>query len=547
MRMLQYIKRWLRTFSKTKSHTSEQKEIFEYIKSNSGHLIIDAVAGSGKTTTIIECINYIPNDKLILFCAFNKKIRDEISNRTNDTGKDLIVKNLHQLGFELIKQNRVTCTVNNKKYRNLFRKLKEGVLKKLLSEYEEVSNSNPFGYYTLSDKDTYFEFENLILNITEKVRSTFLENDSIVFKELLLHYNLVNFKSFSEPVTEKLYTILFEISNNIIEEGNRIYFTEGIIDYTDMLYIPGKFKYESKFKFDYLFIDECQDLSKSQLEIAFKYKKSEGTVIAVGDPKQSIYGFTGADVESFYRISERLEGHSKLKLSYCFRCPDKVIELAKKYRSDIRSYKLQKGCIKRIKSSEITKFISSNDLVLSRTHDSLAKILITLISSGKNIKIDKEALSNILAGINRIFKKEEIETIDIFREDPLFFKKIEERRLYIINKSIRNGDEADVADEIDYVKKMIELLQNLGVKNPKIKTLKELIELFVNRVNNHPNAIELSTIHSAKGLERDNIFILDYNKLPAFRSNHSDWEREQEKNLTYVALTRAKKNLYLVE
>ena len=68
--------------------TPEQERIFNFIKFDSNHGIIDAVAGSGKTTTIINSIDFVQNDKTLLFCAFNKSIRDEIQERILNKKKE---------------------------------------------------------------------------------------------------------------------------------------------------------------------------------------------------------------------------------------------------------------------------------------------------------------------------------------------------------------------------------------------------------------------------------------------------------------------------
>lgn len=66
-------------------------------------------------------------------------------------------------------------------------------------------------------------------------------------------------------------------------------------------------------------------------------------------------------------------------------------------------------------------------------------------------------------------------------------------------------------------------------------------------ISSNDNPIKLSTIHRAKGLEEDRIFILNYNEFPLNRLDQKDWEKEQELNLKYVAVTRVKKELFLVE
>lgn len=101
--------------------TPEQEKIYNFIKFDTQHGIIDAVAGSGKTTTIIESISYVDKSKELLFCAFNKSIRDEIQDRiSKNNNGNITVKNLHQLGFDILKTNSETnFIVEELKYKKL--------------------------------------------------------------------------------------------------------------------------------------------------------------------------------------------------------------------------------------------------------------------------------------------------------------------------------------------------------------------------------------------------------------------------------------------
>src|SRR5690606_20220220 len=103
-----------------------------------------------------------------------------------------------------------------------------------------------------------------------------------------------------------------------------------------------------------LFIDECQDLSRSQLAVALKYAKRGGRILSVGDPFQSIYGFTGADIKSFSTI-EKTTKANKLPLTVCFRCPKSVIEMAKEFRSDISGNKNYDGIITEIELERVVQ------------------------------------------------------------------------------------------------------------------------------------------------------------------------------------------------
>ena len=101
--------------------TEEQKKVFNFVKYDSNHGIIDAVAGSGKTTTIIESASFInPNNK-ILFCAFNRSIRKEIQNKFVEKKLNhIVVKTMHALGFDILKSNsKLKYIFDNTKYKTI--------------------------------------------------------------------------------------------------------------------------------------------------------------------------------------------------------------------------------------------------------------------------------------------------------------------------------------------------------------------------------------------------------------------------------------------
>jgi len=104
--------------------TEEQKKIFEFIEKGIGHGIIDAVAGAGKTTTIMECAKYIKNKSSILFCAFNNSIAKEIAHKFHKIGLDHVtVKTVHALGRQILDDNNQSgnpIRLEEKKYIKLY-------------------------------------------------------------------------------------------------------------------------------------------------------------------------------------------------------------------------------------------------------------------------------------------------------------------------------------------------------------------------------------------------------------------------------------------
>ena len=99
-----------------------QRTIFHEIKYGKKNLIVEAVAGSGKTTTIVEALNLIPDNKRTLFCAFNKHIAEELSARVP---MHIQVSTLNSFGHKILCRNG-SVKVNDRKTYNL---LKYKVLK----------------------------------------------------------------------------------------------------------------------------------------------------------------------------------------------------------------------------------------------------------------------------------------------------------------------------------------------------------------------------------------------------------------------------------
>ncbi len=110
-----------------------------------------------------------------------------------------------------------------------------------------------------------------------------------------------------------------------------------------------------------------------------------------------------------------------------------------------------------------------------------------------------------------------------------------ERSIYIENEKEYLGNKLDF------------LSQKYYQWNDECPSVLELLKKIRAYISSDDNPIKLSTIHRAKGLEEDRIFILNYNELPLNRLDQKDWEKEQELNLKYVAVTRARKELFLVE
>ena len=244
--------------------TPEQEKIYNFIQYDANHGIIDAVAGSGKTTTIIESIQFVDKGKEMLFCAFNKSIRDEIHKEITEKGFDnIVVKNLHQLGFDILKSNsEVEYNVDPKKYDKIISKSinssLEDSLKKYLKLYGiNIEPQNSFEESVL--KNNINSFKNKLTECVNKIRLTLTKSAFQEFKEMTIHFGIIDVLKTHESILDKVITILLNCTTEVLEIGNIYAKKQNLIDLTDMLYLPKCFELYPKKKYDLLFVDEWTD------------------------------------------------------------------------------------------------------------------------------------------------------------------------------------------------------------------------------------------------------------------------------------------------
>ena len=543
--------------------TSEQNNIFEFIKSGTGHGIIDAVAGAGKTTTIMECAKYVEDKTNVLFCAFNKSIQSEIANKFSKRGLNQVtVKTIHALGFQILKDNNSSSkkfVAQDSKYWTILNKDVE-MHREIQAYMEELLRINDYelneieSYKQFAVRDIIHKFKDRLLDMNQKIRATLTPCDLEKFKNLVEHFNFFTEEEIKKKKFDREIEIYFECGKILLYAGNALAKEALVIDYTDMLYLPFIWNLRASRTYSFLFIDECQNLSKSQLAVVLKYGQREGRILAVGDPYQSIYGFAGADIESFDRIKNTIRANP-LPLTTCFRCPPNVVSLAASIRRDISASKQEPGVIEEIAFKQVIKMAKINDLIISRYREPILFLVFEFINKNIQVQIHKDEVNDIIDELKNLFKQEE--RAAIITEISGGFETIKDtvfnRWLFIIEreaKRLENSSERPVyiKAKTEYLNNRLEFMhkKDLQWKN-SCQTVNDMLVKIKDYISATDNCIKLSTIHRAKGLEARRVFILNFNDLPHFKPNQKPWERIQEQNLKYVAITRALEELYLVK
>lgn len=484
--------------------SERQLAILEEWKTTGNNIVISAVAGSGKTSTLMLLLSEIKEKTL--FVAFNKTIQTEIQSRIeaqNLTHAKAIT--LHSLGLTAIRElfsktPKSRVIINNNKSWDIIKKMQEEFKKSRLTRNK------------LSAKLSYD-----IVNMNEVSRMFLTDDFDTIDKHLL---SMDTFIDRSENLKD-----LWKI---FVEKREQTYLNPNLeVDFTDMIYIPVKFGLEIPEKPTYLMVDECQDLNLAQHKlIDLMLTPSLKKWIAVGDRNQAIYGFAGANSNSFEMFFEKPGEIIELPLDICYRCATSIIDEANEVYDVMLPYKEEEGIVDEVFDSIDIK---DNSLVICRNTGPLVKLYFELISEGRSAYINGNEILNHLIKFLKPFKSMSVKLAKIEMDYML--------------EVMSEGDDKE------RYKKFIfeENAQNFRVISNALFSENDIIEDVIKKLESifetKENAIQLCTIHKSKGLEADVVYILNEKLIPS-KFAKSPEQLKQEQNLKYVARTRAKHELY---
>ena len=342
--------------------------------------------------------------------------------------------------------------------------------------------------------------------------------------------NLVRSESELDELAFKHDLILLDNEIEKAIQGIRWGETEtSVIDFTDMIYLP-VVKNLHMFQFDWVFIDECQDLNAAQRSLFLKCVRKTGRFVAVGDPRQAIYGFAGADVESF-NLLKSIPHTVKLPLSVCYRCDSDIINLAKEIVPQIEAR--DNAPAGTVCNTSVIADVQDGDMVLCRVSAPLVALCMRYISQGvkayvKGRDIGKN-LTNLIKKTNKKDMKDVMEKLE--RELGRIIGKV-------VTKTHCTEQEAKDSEAYRSYEDKLNAINVLSEGLEKADDVIERIDMIFS--DDSKNGICLSTVHKSKGLESDRVFILCPDKFYIKACMRVPWMAEQERNLVYVAITRAK-------
>lgn len=474
-----------------------------------GHLVLRARAGTGKSTTIEHGAKLIPRSESVLVCAFSKIIQQAMEKRFGDSHRNIRVQTLHSVGLGCIRRFRSDIRVDFSGGRA--DAITEAVcpvgvpddIKKL------VTKLHTKGREITPHAELPGDLIDLALKFECEPEDEWANS------------------GFPLEVVEELALKAMEFASQIKNGAT--------IDGSDMIFLPVRNRWMSK-TFDHVLVDEAQDMTPAQLEIGLGVLKTGGRMCIVGDDRQAIFAFRGADSECLDRLKEEL-GAAELGLTVTYRCGQMIVDMARTYVPDFEAGPDNPlGEVLHMPTSKLIEMAGPGDFILSRTNAPLVSTAIKLLRSGKRARVLGNDIAKGLIGLVQKLKARSI---------PDFIRKVEGWRLREVtrlevqlNAAPTESRKMTFTTKIEGVNDQTAMLVELvdGAQNI-VEVIDRIKALFVDDGLGDAGVITCSSVHKAKGLEANRVFVL---------SDTLRGYNQEELNIVYVAYTRAKQTLVLV-
>lgn len=479
-----------RASASARSWSDRQQAIFEHVENSADNLLVQAVAGSGKTTTLVEATRRASGSTL--FLAFNKAIAEELKTRV--TCGD--VKTMNALGHRLWLDN------SNAKFE----------MRKLDILLAKICPPDILKDYGFTIKRVVGLAKSMAFGLNGE------DTSRTAPFALIIENGQFDVPCDAVLVIAQYAATAFGLSIN----------DDTSFDFDDQLYGPLYHQWNYPV-YSNIMVDEAQDLSPIQHHMLQAMRDSR--IIAVGDRHQAIYAFRGASADSMDELKD-LFAMEELPLDITYRCPQYVVDLAQRINPDICARdNAPDGVVSVLAKSEADPELwTERQLVLARTNAPLFRAILQHIRKREPCRVLSNFLDSFQAFVRGLAKgprgsKELTDTSLVILKLELWYAKEREAA------QGRRGRLAYLSDRFETVKL---LLEQHGTVYEACETVRRLASSTTGPL--------FSTIHKAKGLEASSVYILRPDLLPHPMAQ-GEIEMVQEQNLEYVAITRSSNEL----
>lgn len=481
----------------------EQLAVFDAIRSaERRNLLVEAVAGSGKTTTLVGACGHMQGT--IAFCAYNKRIADEIKSRVKHLPL-VTAGTFHSFGFQAVRAQNYKVRV-------------EGAKLEMIQEEIKM----PFGIVKAA---------RFLCSLAKQsgIGAICPIDDQSAWLALAEHFDVADMSDSSlDNILDASLTLLK--ASNLLRDA---------IDFDDMIYLPLLEELPLK-KYDWVLVDEAQDTNTVRRLLATSMLKRDGRIVAVGDRHQAIYGFTGADADALDLIGNTFNCQY-LPLTVTYRCPQKVVEFARRYVSHITAApSAPQGVVRTIPLKEFKKLradsLGAGDAVLCRYTKPCVQGALGCIRQGIGARVEGRDIGQGMVNLTKKWKT--ANTLDDLCDRLIEYRDRE------VRKALEKHNEMAAAAVEDRVDTLFCIIESIPADSTLEELRRTILDLFGDtQPGEKARVVVFSTVHKAKGREWKRVYLLGRDKFMPSKYAVQPWQLEQENNLIYVAVTRAMEEL----
>jgi len=488
--------------------SAQQADFLDWCANGRGSCVLEAVAGAGKTTTLLQAIPLLAGQVAVM--AYNKKIADEISAKLKSRGIDwqkAQAGTVHSFGFKALRKAFPSVVVEGSKVSNIVDAIKASLVPSVAEQSKSICK---------------------IVSLAKQTGLGVLANanDAAEWEAIIDHHDIDLGDADLSAVIAACVRVL-AISNADTD----------VVDFDDMVYIP-LLRNLRFWQFDVVMVDEAQDTNATRRALARRMLKATGRLIAVGDRHQAIYGFTGADSDSLDLI-RRDFGAVDMPLTTTYRCPKVVVSFAKQWVSHIEAAETApEGVVTGMTMDDFMKAPGSipglqQAAILCRNTKPLVSLAMQLIRRKVACRVEGRDVAEQLKKLVRRWKVKHtsqlIERLASYRarETEKLKAKKQDSKIEVLN------------DTVDTILVIVDECNANGQTSVE-DVAAQIDSLFADGVT---SMLVLSTIHKSKGREWHDVYWLDRAGLCPSKYARQEWQMGQEINLMYVAATRAQSRL----
>lgn len=504
-----------------------QLAVLDAVRNSRDNLLVSAVAGAGKTTTLRAVAGALPADESLLVLTFGRDVSAEWRTILADMGlHGARAKTVHALCFEALQRHFPGIKLDANKGKTIYSIALRAWLRS--DGYKQARAVHLQG--CRGAKQRAFAAAQWTI---ETKRIWYKMSRAVSLAKLTCPASIADIEKLIEA--HELTSIVLPVKNmaqavaGCLREAAAA--TE-LTDWDDMLYLARKHRVPLE-KYDNLIVDEAQDLSPIQHWVLEQACHKETRVFGAGDRRQAIFNFAGADSNSFDRLQTRFNCRV-MPLSVSYRAPKSVIKLLTDTRlSDVieAAPGAPDGAVERVPFARMLTLLGAlpGDFIISRVNAPLVDLACHYARLGwKAVVVGRPVRDDCAELVTASAASTVTQFIFWLQHDA------RERAKLLMQQDRQNGDV--------YEDKRLVALQIAQEIRHRSQDLNEILH-FADRLSapHGPlptDAIVLSTVHKLKGMERDRVWVLDWTFKRA---------TQEDENLLYVAYTRARQSLFLVD